>query len=82
MGTFSPRYVDGQDVQTGDRVLVRSQRKAVVVVICLPGTKEARDWACQEGGFLLEFDDGDAQVWHVPDEDIELLSRRPDQSSR
>ena len=73
MPAFKLRYIDGREIRRGDRVLVDRTRQAVVSAILYPGSKEARDHSCPEGGIFLDFNDGDAQVWPRADEDLEFL---------
>ena len=69
-------YSNGLKVKLKDRVLVNDKFTARVEAILVPGTKEASDYACEEGGgFLLVFDNGDIQVWPNTDEDILLIKR-------
>jgi hypothetical protein len=57
--------------------VVRPSRVAHVKLLLPPGSKLAHDYSSPEGGFVLEFQDGDCQVWKKPDEDIRLVRRYP-----
>ena len=70
-------YLDGSPVREGDEVVVRPSRVAHVKLLLPPGSKLAHDYSSPEGGFVLEFQDGDCQVWKKPDEDIRLVRRYP-----
>jgi len=77
MPAFTLQYSDGREIRKGDRVLVEGAREAVVSLLLSPGCKESWDFSCPEGGFLLDFADGDVQVWPHANEDIELVDRQP-----
>lgn len=54
---FSLRYDSGEEVREGDRVRFRDEEGvAAVVKVIRPGAKEhgEYDWACPEGGVLVE----------------------------
>lgn len=54
---FPLRYESGEEVREGDRVRFRDEEGlAVVVKVIRPGAKErgGYDWACPEGGVLVE----------------------------
>lgn len=70
------KYSDGRQMEKGDRVLVDGTRQAVVSAIVQPGSTEALEFSCPDGGFFLDFDDGDAQLWPHADQDIEFLNRQ------
>ncbi len=72
-------YLDGSPVREKDEVVVRPDRSAYVKLILPPGSKLAHDYSSPEGGFVLEFQDGDCQVWNKADEDIRLIRRCPAQ---
>ena len=48
------RYQTGEDVQLGDEVVTALDRPGVVIVMMLPGTPDAQDWACPGGGLVVE----------------------------
>lgn len=68
-------YSDSSELKKGDSVLINGKHTACVEAILVPGTKEASQYSCEEGGFLLIFDNGDVQVWPNTDEDITLVKR-------
>lgn len=68
-------YSNGLELRVKDTVLVNGKLKACVEAILAPGTKESKNYSCEEGGFLLVFDNGDVQVWPNTDEDILLIKR-------
>ena len=63
-------YLDGSKVERGQKVLINKSKVAYVREILEPKTQIAHDYACPEGGILLEFPDGDMQAWPEMDEDI------------
>jgi hypothetical protein len=72
---FRLLYRSGDEVRDGDRVIAVG-RPAAVTAVLRPGTKAASDhYVAKEGGFLLEFDDGDCQVWPNTEDPIELVGR-------
>ncbi len=75
MRKFRLYYSDGSELQVNDRVLINDKQIARVEVILFPGTEEASQYSCEEGGFLLVFENGDVQVWPDTDEDILLIGR-------
>ena len=75
MCEFELNYKDGREVRKGDRVVFNKVRPAVISEILCPGSMGASEWSCPEGGFLLDFDDGDAHVYRRVNEDIEFMSR-------
>ncbi len=68
-------YCDGREVCVGDRVLVDSNRGALVTEVLAAGAEASAGDKLANGGFLLQFDDGDCQLWQIADEDVELISR-------
>lgn len=78
MRKFEILYSDGSEVLKGDIVLVNGKTKGHVENVLLPDTKEASDYSCDEGGFIVVFEDGDVQVWPDTDEDIQLVQRGDD----
>ncbi len=70
-----PLYVNGRTVQEKDKVLVHPRRVARVKLLLPQGSDLAKAYSCPEGGFVLEFEDGDCQVWARTDADIQLLKR-------
>ncbi len=75
MKNFEIFYSDGSELLKGDIVLINGKKKGQIEGIILPGTKEASDYSCDEGGFIVVFEDGDVQVWPDADEDIQLVQR-------
>ena len=75
MKKFLFYYTDGQELKKNDRVLINDKQIARVDAILVPGTKEALNHSCEEGGFVLIFESGDVQVWPDTDEDILLIGR-------
>ena len=75
MKNFLLCYTEGQKLKTNDRVLINDKQIARVDAILVPGTKEALNYSCEEGGFVLVFKNGDVQVWPDTDEDILLIGR-------
>jgi hypothetical protein len=78
---FVLHYSDGSKLQIYDRVLINNNQVARVEAILFPETVEALQYSCEEGGFLLVFENGDVQVWPDTDEDI-LLVRRSDKKEK
>ena len=76
MKKFTLCYPDGSELQRNDNVLVNNEQMARVETILIPGTKEALEYSCEEGGFVLVFENGDVQVWPDTDEDILLIGRK------
>lgn len=73
---FKLLYFNGEDVRTGDKVLVRPNRVAIVKSIMKPYTKLARQYYVEkEGGFILQYEDGAYEVWMNTDDEIELIER-------
>ena len=69
------RYIGGELVCEGDGVMAANKR-AVILRVMGMHTRNAKDHACFDtGGLLLEFEDGDLQVWPYVNEDIRLLQR-------
>ena len=75
MKSLSFFYTDGSKLRKNDRVLINDEQIARVDAILVPGTKEALDYSCEKGGFVLVFENGDVQVWPDTDEDILLIGR-------
>jgi hypothetical protein len=77
------RYNTGDEVLEGDFVIGAGGRPGRVVMIIQPGTSDANDFDCPDGGVLFMEVWGDGQESHVlmtpPDgeywEDIEFLRR-------
>ena len=70
------RYQTGEEVAAGDVVDI-NHRCAVVEKLIAPGTADASDFGCEAtGGVLLQFGDGDLQLWPQPDEDLRFVSRK------
>lgn len=68
-------YTDGTVVRKLDKVVVHPSRHARVKLLLEPGSELAHAYSCPEGGLVLEFEDGDCQVWSQPDEDITFIQR-------
>jgi hypothetical protein len=68
-------YSDGSELLKNDTVLINDKQTAQVENILIPGTEEAKNYSCEEGGFILVFENGDVQVWPDTDEDISLVRR-------
>jgi hypothetical protein len=68
-------YIDGREVLCNDTVLVRPNRRAWVQFLLEPGSPLAEAYSSPLGGFVLRFEDGDHQLWHNADEDIQLVRR-------
>ena len=78
MITYQPKYLDGEIVRVGDRVIIFSggkKRLATITEILLPNTGTAVDCGVSNGGFCTSFDDGDCWYWSKTDEDIEFIAR-------
>ena len=76
MNSTSLVYSDGKVIQEGDLISVAGHRGHVERIF-MAGTPEAGDFACgKTGGVLLNFDNGDLQVWPFINEDLVLLGRR------
>ncbi len=68
-------YLSGECIQAGDRVLA-DNKPAVVKYILESGSGLASQHSCPDsGGFMLNFDCGDWQLWVAADEDLEFISR-------
>ena len=74
---FTFQYSNGATLQNNDKVLVNNKQVAYVETVLSPGTKKALQYSCEEGGFILVFENGDVQVWANTDEDIVLIERGP-----
>lgn len=73
MKTF--RYTIGEEVLLGDRIEVAG-KPGTIEGIFGPETQEAAAYFCREtGGLLIEFDDGDLQVWLDANEDLIFVRR-------
>ncbi len=68
-------YCNGVPVRKHDKVLIDRAYTAWIKEILAPGTQEAHDYSCQEGGLVVMFQDGGIQVWPHADEDICLVER-------
>ena len=72
---FRLKYPDGQIVRPKDRVLAVG-KLAVVEAVFEPRSKLGRETVYgDEGGFILQFDDGDRQVWLNTEDEIKLIER-------
>jgi len=70
------QYSTGEVVLNGDSVKVQN-KIGTVVGLFQPGTEQAKDYSCSDtGGVLIEFTDGDLQLWPVLDEDLILVKRQ------
>ena len=76
MSKFKFYYPDGSELLKNDTVQVNDKKIARVKNILIPGTEEAKNYSCEEGGFILVFENGDVQVWPDTDEDISLIRRK------
>lgn len=59
MNSAAPRvfhYADGAVVMEGDRVKPLNTPKGVILIIIQPGSAEAEDYGCPDGGVLVEED--------------------------
>ncbi len=73
---FKLTYRSGDEVREKDKVLVYPERRAIVEAVLKPGTAFARDYAVEkEGGFLLQFQGGDLEVWMNAEDEIQLIER-------
>ena len=73
---FELTYQNGEEVRENDKVLTYSKRPGIVEAILKPGTKLAYDYYVEdEGGFILQFEDGQVEVWMTAKEKIELVAR-------
>ena len=73
---FELAYKSGEEVREKDKVLVYPKRPAIVVAVLKPGTAKARDYSVEkEGGFLLQLEGGDLEVWMSAKDEIELVAR-------
>ena len=68
-------YTDGHEVMVNDVVLTQPRRYAHVQLILQPESSLASAYSAPNGGIVLQFDDGDCQMWPKPDEDIQLIRR-------
>ena len=59
-------YTDGREVMPDDVVVTLSSRKARVQLLLEPGSPMANAYSAPNGGIVLEFDDGDTQMWPQP----------------
>lgn len=70
------KYMDGTLAEEQDRVLIDGARSGIVVRVLRPLTEAASNHGCHDsGGVLIEFDDGDVQLWPDLDEDIEKVQQ-------
>lgn len=68
-------YTDGTEVFLNDIVLVNPNRTAHVQLVLEPGSSLANAYSAPNGGIVIEFDDGDYQMWPSTNEDIRLVRR-------
>lgn len=68
-------YSDGSELQKKDIVLVNNQQIAHIENVLIPGSEDAINYSCEEGGVIIVFENGDVQVWSDTDEDICLIRR-------
>lgn len=68
-------YTDGQEVMVNDVVLTPPNRPARVQFLLEPGSQLANAYSAPNGGIVLEFDDGDHQMWPKADEDMQFIRR-------
>ena len=86
MNSAAPRafqYADGSVVMEGDRVKPPNTPTGVILTIIQPGSAEAEDYGCPNGGVLIEEDwNGTPSLLLVepPDgkhwEELEFISRK------
>ena len=74
MMLYKPKYLSGEIIEVGDRVLISRKRLATITDIYQPDSDEAICLGFSNGGFCVLFDDGDRWLWSKVDEDIELVS--------
>ena len=74
-GYLPDHYVSGEPIMLGDRVVVNQQRQAIVVGIIRKGCAETYNFDLGDGGFLVEYSNGELEAWPEADEDIELIAR-------
>ncbi len=74
MNSYKITYLDGKELKINDKVLIDGKKTAYVKNILIPTTRESLDYDCENGGFILVFENGDTQVWSYTDEDIILIS--------
>lgn len=58
-----------------DVVLTPPDRMAHVQFLLEPNSQLADAYSAPKGGIVLEFDDGDHQMWPKADEDMQLIRR-------
>lgn len=76
MSKSSFHYLDGQEMQVGDRVLIEGKFRAHVEQILIPGTPVADGLGCGDRPkFLLRYEDGGLVEEDSTDYDLVLLSR-------
>jgi hypothetical protein len=68
-------YSDGREVVINDVVLAPRNKSARVKIILEPDSSLAHAYSSPIGGIVLEFDDGDVQVWPEADEDLQFIRR-------
>ncbi len=69
-------YTTGEPVRAGDRIIADRNKFGTVKYILAPGSDAASLHACSiSGGIMLDFENGDSQLWTAADEDLEFISR-------
>jgi len=82
------RYFSGEEIRIGDIVQSYGKNEKLcrgrIIKHFLPGTKdpEAKDWDMQNGGMLIEFDDGGLVGYGPADEELFFVSRGRGQDVR
>lgn len=76
------QYDTGTEVKLGDVLITGNGKRGVVKLIIYPGTTDAQDWSCPEGGILIEEDwDGTPSLLVIPNrpkgdwEDMKFVRR-------
>lgn len=66
-------YISGEVICENDSVMCGNIRGTVIQVMS-PGSVQAAAHDCREtGGFLIELENGDCQLWVQADEDLVFL---------
>lgn len=76
MKEFIHHYSDGSELKENDKVLINDKLIGHIDAILVPGTEKSAQYSCEEGGFIVVFENGDVQVWSHTDEDISLIERQ------
>lgn len=76
------KYTTGRVIEVGDYVGLDQLdgsgviNKGHVLETLVRGSSKARQYGCREGGVLVSFEDGDCQLWTVPDEHLVFLGEK------